>query len=81
MIKIRVKELAEQRGMNMQALADKSGVAYSTVLDLWHDRVKRIDKKTLNKICVALEVQPGEVITREPDIRKPGPLTAAPATR
>lgn len=80
MIKFRVRELAEQRGLNMQALADKSGVAYSTVLDLWHDRVKRIDKTTLNKICVALEVQPGDVLIRDPDIRKPGQLTAAPAT-
>lgn len=80
MIKFWVKELAEQKGMNIQALADKSGIAYSTILDLWHDRVRRIDKVTLNRLCAALEVQPGDLITREPDIRKPGPLTAASAT-
>ena len=72
MIKFRVREIAEGKGRNIQALADKSEIAYSTILDLWHDRVRRIDKLTLNRLCVALEVSPGDLIVREPDIRTPG---------
>lgn len=65
MIKLRVREVAESKGMTMQALSDKSGIAYSTVVDLWYDRTRRIDKKTLGSLCAALEVEPGDLIVRE----------------
>jgi putative transcriptional regulator len=67
MIKFRVREIAEKQGLNIQRLASKSGIAYSTILDLWHDRVRRIDKATLNRLCEALNVTPGDLIIRDPD--------------
>lgn len=63
-IKLRVREVAEAKGLNIQDLANKSQIAYSTVLDFWHDRTRRIDKSTLNRLCEALEVGPGELIVR-----------------
>lgn len=73
MIKLRVKEIAEAQGLNIQALSDKTGISYSTILDFWHDRVRRIDKSTLMRLCIALGVQPGDVIVREngEDIQTP----------
>ncbi len=65
MIKLRVREIAEGKGMTMQALSDKSGIAYSTIIDWWYDRARRIDKNTLNALCAALGVEPGELIVRE----------------
>jgi DNA-binding Xre family transcriptional regulator len=64
-IKLRVREVAEAQGLNIQELSDKSKIAYSTVLDFWHDRVRRIDKDTLNRLCEALGVGPGVLIVRE----------------
>jgi putative transcriptional regulator len=63
-IELRVRDVAEGKGMNIQDLANKSGIAYSTVLDFWHDRIRRVDKDTLNRLCEALEVTPGELIVR-----------------
>lgn len=65
MIKLRVREIAENKGLNIQSLANRSEIAYSTVLDLWYDRVRRIDKTTLNRLCSALDVEPGDLIVRE----------------
>lgn len=64
-IRVRVREVAESQGLNMQALSDKSQIAYSTIVDWWYDRVRRIDKATLNRLCEALGVGPGELIVRE----------------
>ena len=63
MVRLRVKEVAEARGMNMQNLATKSGISYSTIVDLWHDRTRRIDKDTLSRLCLALEVKPGDLLS------------------
>lgn len=66
MIRFRVRELAEARGWNIAALAEQTGFAYSSALDLWHDRVQRIDKKTIEKLCMVFEVQPGDLVVWEP---------------
>lgn len=65
MIRLRVKEVAEGQGLNIQALAVKSGIAYSTILDLWHDRARRIDKNTLSRLCEALGVGAGDLVVYE----------------
>lgn len=76
MVKLRVRELAELQGLNIQALANRSGVAYSSVLDLWHDRVQRIDKKTLGRISKALGVKPGELLSEGDDEKNVAPALA-----
>lgn len=76
MVRLRVREIAESQGLNIQDLANKSGVAYSTVLDLWHDRVQQINKRTLGRISKALGVKPGELLD-EDDQKNLEPLLAA----
>lgn len=67
MVKLRVRELAEAQGLNIQELAKRSGVAYSSALDLWYDRVQRIDKKTIGRIAKALGVRPGDLFGEDED--------------
>ncbi len=65
MIRIKVREIAEGQGLNQQMLADKTGLAYSSVTDLWYDRVRRIDKRTLDRLCKTLDVSPGDLLERD----------------
>ncbi len=67
MVRLRVREIAEGQGLNMQRLADKSGISYSTIVDLWYDRTRRLDKDTLSRLCQALNVTPGDVLKYEPE--------------
>ena len=65
-ITLRVGELAEQKGLNVKELAERAGVAYGTAHALVKGHVTRIDLETLDRICVALEVTPGDVLVQQP---------------
>jgi DNA-binding Xre family transcriptional regulator len=58
----RTKELVEQRGIKVKVLAEEAGLAYNTVYDFVNGHANRIDLKTLDRICKALKVQPGELL-------------------
>ena len=65
---LRIKELATERGLNIQQLSNKSnGVAYSTVLDLWHDRSKQWNRATLDRLATALGVNVCDLFGGTPD--------------
>ncbi len=66
MVKLRVREIAEAQGLNAHSLSVKTGIAYSTITDVWHDRVRRIDKKTIDRLCRALNTTPGELFAYDP---------------
>lgn len=62
MIVNRISRAMGERRLTILEVANRSGLAYSTVLDLYHDRVKRLDFKTLNALCQAIDVQSIEEI-------------------
>lgn len=57
----RIRELAEARGSNISKLSFDTRITYSSVLDYWHNRVKRVDLEIMARFCVALECQPGDL--------------------
>ena len=64
MIVNKIGDLARQRDLNVQELARKAGVAYGTAHGLYTGSSKRIDLDVLDKMCVALEAQPGDLFVR-----------------
>lgn len=69
-IKWRVKRIAEARGMNVSQLAEAGGMAYSSALDYWHGRARRIDLATLERICEALKCTPCDVFEYLPGVKE-----------
>ncbi len=63
-IGIQVGELAKQQGLTIKALAEHAGVAYNTAHALYTGRATRIDLDTLDRICAALQVEPGDLFIR-----------------
>ncbi|HSH78337.1 MAG TPA: helix-turn-helix transcriptional regulator, partial [Herpetosiphonaceae bacterium] len=57
-------ELAKHQGLTIKALAARAGVAYNTAHSLYTSRATRIDLDTLDRICDALRVEPGDVLIR-----------------
>jgi transcriptional regulator with XRE-family HTH domain len=55
-MRFRVKDYAQAQGYSIRSLARRSGLAYHTVLNLWHDRTKRPDEETLRKLAKILQV-------------------------
>lgn len=71
MARLRVREIAEEKGLSItdiQLIANRitnARLTYSTVHSLWHNKTKRPDLDTLAAVARALEVEPGELIVAE----------------
>ncbi len=63
-VRMRIGELARHQGLTIKALAERAGVAYNTAHALYTGRATRIDLDTLDRICAALRVEPGEMFIR-----------------
>ncbi len=67
MTTLRVKELAETRGWNISQLARKAKITYPTALGLWHDKAEQFQRKTLDRVAVALGVTVSDLFAGQPD--------------
>jgi len=81
MVQLRVQQIAKERGITtITALAEKASLAYDTARDLWHGRMQRIDRDVLARLCVTLQVEPGDLLVWVSDedgkITEPGLVAA-----
>jgi putative transcriptional regulator len=74
-VRLRVAELIQARGLTWYKLAQISGLSQTQVYRMAHDegRFGRLTQESLDKLCTALDVQPGELLVWVPDPRPPRP--------
>lgn len=65
MIRLIIKEVAQQRGMNQRVLSEQSGVTPQLLNRYWNNHVQRVDLAELLRIAKALGVKPGELIVAD----------------
>ena len=67
MVRLRVREVAEEQGLDIAKLARKADLAYATVYKVWHEQMtdKGVGILTLAKIAKALGVRVVELIVEE----------------
>lgn len=53
--------MGEQR-YNIQAVIDRTGLDRTTVSNLYHDKVKRIDFNTLDRLCDLFDCEPSDIL-------------------
>src|SRR6266700_114184 len=56
MLRLKVKEIAEQKGYNQSTLSRASDVPINTIRRIWRNPYYEVRLATLNKIAVVLEV-------------------------
>lgn len=66
-VRLRVREIAEQKGFNISSLSRKSDVSHNTIRRLWHDPYRHVDLVVLQRIAKVLEVPTGDLIEDVPD--------------
>lgn len=75
MIKSHLKELLAKRGMSQLQLSKLTEIRQPTVSALCVDRkgyqLKHIPVEVMDKICKALDCQPGDLFEYIPDDKKP----------
>ena len=65
MVELKVRELAEQKGINNPlVLSRESGLAYANCHKLWNSRQKMISLDTIDRLCEALDCEPGDIFVR-----------------
>jgi DNA-binding Xre family transcriptional regulator len=68
MITIHVRELAEKRGFkNAHQLQLAAGFAPHVATRLWKGKAERISLDTIDRLCRALECQPGKIFKYVPE--------------
>jgi len=66
-VRLRVKEIAKQKGFSMGKLQRDADVAYNTVKRMYKNPYHVITTETLGKLAKALGVPPGELVEEVPD--------------
>lgn len=74
MINVRLGELLEERGRTAYWLWKQTGIRYATIWQMGKGEVSRLNLDALDRICEALECQPGDLLVRiiTPKKRKRG---------
>jgi len=65
-VRLRVKEIAKEKGFSMGKLQRDADVAYNTVKRIFKDPYYITTTETLGKLAKALGVSPGELIEEVP---------------
>ncbi|MEX1029335.1 MAG: helix-turn-helix transcriptional regulator [Paenibacillaceae bacterium] len=66
-IKIRLKELLQEKGISQRQLSLKTNLRPATISHLCSDSVDRVYLRTLEQICDALKIGIHELIVDETD--------------
>ena len=64
-VRLRVKEVAKEKGISMGRLQREANVAYNTVKRMFKDPYYITTTETLGKLARVLGVPPGELIEEE----------------
>ena len=66
-IKNNLSEILGKKRMKMSELQITTGLSYSTINDLYHNKTTSIGFDTVDKICDALEITVGELFEHVPN--------------
>lgn len=66
MIKFKVKVMLAMREMTQKELAEKTGIRPPTISAICLGTIKHLPVDALEKICEALDCQPGELMEYRP---------------
>ena len=65
-IRNRLSALMGERRISQRELQRRTGLSYTTINELYHDRAKRLDFETLDKLCRALDCQVSDRLEYRP---------------
>lgn len=66
-VRLKVKEVAELKGLDRAKLARKADITYDTVHNLWKNPYTKASMDTLLKLARALDVDVSELYEEVPD--------------
>jgi putative transcriptional regulator len=78
-ITFKVEEVLRQREQSLYWLSRTTGISYTTLWRLTKDRALGMNFATLEKMCVALECRPGDLMELDPNKKERTKAKETPA--
>jgi len=79
MLENKLPQLLDQRNLSIRELARRTGITYTTIRAVVQGDRRSIQLDVLEKICLVLEIQPGDIYLAGETIRHPErPVTSMP---
>ena len=66
-IMLQLEPLLQKRGESFYWLAKTTGINHAVMSKLRHNGMKALRLDVLDRICTALECEPGDILVRVPD--------------
>ncbi len=73
-IRLRVKEIATEKGISMSRLSHLTFLAMSTVQSIYRDPFRPVSTETIQRIANALEVSIHDLLEEVPDEKEKDPM-------
>lgn len=70
-MKVRLKEIRRSRGLSQNKLAQLVDMTLQNIQKIEYGKTKGLQYDALNKLCKALNCQPGDLLVYEPDEDSP----------
>jgi len=70
MIAIKLKGLLTARGKSAYWLAKQTGLHQTVLSKMVNNRMQYFSLDALDRLCAALECEPGDILIREADVKK-----------
>jgi DNA-binding Xre family transcriptional regulator len=67
MLRLRVREVAQQKKVSMNKLSQRSEVSYNIIRDIFTHPLRTVNTDTLNRIAKALEVPVTDLLEDVPE--------------
>ncbi len=67
MLRLRIREIAVSQGLNRSQLQRKAGVTLALLDRYWKSTTSEVRLSELEKIAIALNVKPEELLTSQPE--------------
>jgi DNA-binding Xre family transcriptional regulator len=67
MLRLRVKEVAKEKGFSMNKLSQRSEVSYQIIHDIFRNPLKTVNTDTINRLAKTLNVPVTELIEDVPE--------------
>ncbi len=72
-ITFKIEEVLKQREQSLYWLSRTTGISYTTLWRLTKDRALGMNFATLEKMCIALDCGPGDLMELDPDKKEKKP--------
>lgn len=69
-VEVHLDKILADRGMTLTELAERAGVTTVNLSVLKNGRARAVRFSTLTAICLALDCEPGDLLTIDPDARR-----------